>query len=362
MVILVDVVSPYRVPVFQALANLVDLHVVTLAEHDRHRDWAATPQTGFDPVQLPLIPGSQRFSYGPRPIHLSIGVRRRLRTIDPEMTVVGGWNQPAFWAALVSPREWSAALWVESTARDVRRGSLLVEHAKRLAVRLADAYVVPGEASEAYLRDLGATGPIVTAPNAVDSSYFGKIAAGSVAGMQLRQKLRVKYLLTFVGRPEYAKGIDLALAITTRLGPDVGLVVLGEASERARWEDEARTHGIASRVRFEGFVGADRVAAVLGGADLMLLPSRSDPWGLVVNEAMAAACPVVTSPYPGVVEDVVAAGAGKVIPLQVDEWTNVVRTLLMDVRLRRTMIEGTKTFVQAHSPAACAAGLARLVA
>lgn len=358
---LVDVVAPYRVPVFQALAGLVDLHVVTLAEQDRRREWPPISHTGFNATQLRVVPGSQRFSYGARPIHLSTGVRRCLRVIRPDIAVVGGWNQPAFWAALVRPREWSAALWVESTAHDARSGSFVIEQAKRLAVRLADAYVVPGQASRSYLCELGAHGPVVTAPNAVDSRFVADIARRAEAGVQLRQQLGVRNLLAFVGRPEHAKGIDVALAVTSRLGPDVGLVILGEASERARWEQEASTYGITRRVRFEGFVGAARVAAVLGGADLLLLPSRSDPWGLVVNEAMAAACPVVTSPYPGVAEDVAAAGAGEVVPLVVDEWVGVVRELLADASLRQTMVQGTKAFVQAHSPAVCAAGLAGLL-
>lgn len=360
--VVVDVVSPYRVPVFRALAELVDLHVVTLAEQDRLREWAAPPLDGFSVSRLPLLPGSQRLSYGRRPIHLSRGVRRRLRAISPDVAVIGGWNQPAFWSAFLPPRDWRAALWVESTARDTRHGLFPIEQAKRFAVRLADSYVVPGGASEIYLRELGATGLIVTAPNAVDSAYIRDIAVQTDAGRQLRQQLGVKHLLAFVGRPEYAKGIDIALSVVSQLGRDVGLVVLGEADERPRWESVASSLGVDRRAHFEGFVDPARVAAVLGGADLMLFPSRSDPWGLVVNEAMAAGCPVVTSPYPGVVEDLLADCAGETVPLVNHRWAEVVGELLADPVRRATMVDGAKRFVTSHSPEACAAGLARLAA
>lgn len=360
MAMVVDVISPYRVPVFQALAKLVDLHVVTLADQDRLRQWDSPSQDGFIAARLPLLPGSQRFSYGNRPIHLARGVRQRLRAIGPDVAVVGGWNQPSFWSVLRPPRDWKAALWVESTGRDARPDSLPATQAKRLAVRLADAYVVPGTAAAAYLRDLGATRPIVIAPNAVDSCFVGEVAAQSAAGNQLREELGLEYLLAFVGRPEYAKGIDIALEVTANLPPTVGLVVLGEADERPRWQNKAKDLGVAPRVRFEGFVDASRVAEVLGGADLMLLPSRSDPWGLVVNEAMAAGCPVVTSPFPGVVEDLLAFRAGESVPLDVTTWAATISTLLLAPARRASMVQGARAFVLAHSPAACAAGLARL--
>jgi glycosyltransferase involved in cell wall biosynthesis len=236
-----------------------------------------------------------------------------------------------------------------------------MERAKRVAVRLADGFVVPGVSSEKYLRHLGARGPVYVAPNAVDIDYIQQRATGSGLADAAREALGVKHLLLFVGRPTLEKGIDIALEATARLGSEVGLVVLGASPETDRWVAQARVLGVHDRTSFEGFVGLDRISGLMGGADLLLFPSRSDPWGLVINEAQAAGCPVVVSPHPGAVADLSEDGSALVVDLSVDLWASAVADLLQDESRRRRMREGGLLVAQRHSPEACARGLAQVV-
>src|SRR5204863_5863044 len=84
---------------------------------------------------------------------------------------------PAFWQALVYARAARVPLvvWVESTARDERAGRGPAELAKRVVVRSAAAFVVPGRAAAEYVRSLGAE-HVVVAPNAIDLGVFGRRA------------------------------------------------------------------------------------------------------------------------------------------------------------------------------------------
>ena len=358
LAVLTDIVSPYRVPVFRELQKLVDLRVILLADRDQNRGWDPYVDDGTFPLEvLPALPYTQRFTVGTRPVHLVRGVRQVLRRVDPAVVVVGGWNQPAFWDALRPPRPWRAAIWVESNLRDQRVDSRARDYAKRQALRWSDGAVVPGKASTEYVRALCPDKRIFVAPNAVDVDAIRRWSTTDVGG-ELRSRLGVRSIIAFVGDVSFAKGIDVALDTVHQLGPDVGLAVLGSGPERARWEGHAQSIGLDGRVVFEGFVKGPRVAAVLGSADVLLFPTRSDPWGLVINEAQAAGCPVLASPHAGAVHDLLGDGGGLVVELDPSLWADAVRKVLLDRSRRDALVAAGAKAVEAHSPAACALGLA----
>ena len=104
------------------------------------------------------------------------------------------------------------------------------------------------------------------------------------------------YQLVFVGRLVHLKGIDLllrALASATRLS--WGLVIIGEGPLRKPLQKLAERLGIASRINWLGAVPNSRVADVVSASDLLVLPSRKDGWGAVVNESLSVGTPVVCS-------------------------------------------------------------------
>jgi N-acetyl-alpha-D-glucosaminyl L-malate synthase BshA len=78
------------------------------------------------------------------------------------------------------------------------------------------------------------------------------------------------------------------------------LVMVGDGPERVEAEDEARDLGVQADVRFLGKI--DSVAPLLAGADLFLLPSQSESFGLSALEALACGVPVVASRVGGVPE------------------------------------------------------------
>jgi glycosyltransferase involved in cell wall biosynthesis len=122
----------------------------------------------------------------------------------------------------------------------------------------------------------------------------------------------------FVGRFELRKGIDLLLAaIPLVLGrdPSVRFVLAGPddlpdgcgSTFRARFEADHPDLLASGSVRFTGPVGPDELVGLLAGADIAVLPSRFESFGLVYVEAMAAGLPVVALEESGA-DEVVAAG------------------------------------------------------
>ena len=122
------------------------------------------------------------------------------------------------------------------------------------------------------------------------------------------------YLVT-VGRLVRRKNLGSLLTALHRLGlPDVRLLVIGEGPERANLEAQARELGIAERVQFRGFVAEETKYQLLAAADLFVLPSLHEAFGLVYLEAMHCGLPVVAT-VPGGHEDFLSDGrTGFLVP------------------------------------------------
>jgi glycosyltransferase involved in cell wall biosynthesis len=95
-----------------------------------------------------------------------------------------------------------------------------------------------------------------------------------------------------------------AFAKSDRLG--ARLIFAGDGPLYAQLQAEASALGIASRVRFLGFVNQSQLPAIYKSADVMVLPSEYEPFAVVVNEAMCCGCPVIVSDQVGAARDLIA--------------------------------------------------------
>ncbi|MDE3026539.1 MAG: glycosyltransferase family 4 protein, partial [Acidobacteriota bacterium] len=249
--LLTEIPAPYRIPLFNALADRVDLRVIFLRERNPERPFRLhREELRFD---WEVLPGTD-VTVGGRWVVVNRGVVRGLRGADA--LIVGGWNQPAFWAALA----WSAArrvpalLWVESTGGDARSGRL--EPVKRRLLCAAAGFVVPGTAARDYLRSLGvAADRITVAPNAVDPAIFG-------AGKRTRTG-GARRIVT-VARLSPEKGVDVLLRAAE--GLDAEVVVAGSGPE------EGRLRALAGpNVVFLGNVERDDLPELYANADIAVV-------------------------------------------------------------------------------------------
>ncbi len=117
-------------------------------------------------------------------------------------------------------------------------------------------------------------------------------------------------LLLFVGHDFGRKGLDDALSSLAGLDETTHLVVVG-GSDPSRHRRQAEQFGVAARVHFVG--RTDHPERYFHDADLLVLPTKNDPWANVLVEAMAAGLPIVTSAVAGASRVVRSQGAGVVI-------------------------------------------------
>jgi glycosyltransferase involved in cell wall biosynthesis len=111
----------------------------------------------------------------------------------------------------------------------------------------------------------------------------------------------------FVGQIVERKGLDVLLAALSSEVSYVSLRVIGDGIMRQACERQVKTLGLEDRVEFEGVLPANVIPERIARADVLILPSRWDGWGIVVNEALAAGVPVIVSDRCGAA-DVVRQG------------------------------------------------------
>ena len=366
--ILTEIIAPYRISVFNVLARRagLDLHVIFLAETDETlRQWRVYKnEICFSHQILP----SWRWRAGKSSLLINRGLWSALNQASPHVIICGGYNYAASWEALLWARRHGVAfvLWSESNRQDARRGRPWVEFLKTYFLRHCDRFVVPGRASFEYLRSLGAPeASILTAPDAVDNSLFATQAESSRAhATEFREKLGLpSRFILFVGRLVPEKGIfDLLEAyakLESDLRSEVGLVFAGDGISKEELVQQAKRISPGA-ICFPGFAQREDLAGLYALAETLVLPTHSDPWGLVVNEAMACGLPIVVSSVAGCSADLVGDGwNGYVVPPRDSEKLSVaIDSLLRQPELKQTMSAHSLERIRKYSPEACADGLA----
>jgi len=368
IVIITEIIAPYRIPVFNALAQHdgVELHVIFLAENDpTEREWLVyKDEIHFSYQVLP----SWRRRLGRHNFLLNWGAETALRRAQPDLVVCGGYNYVASWQSMAWARRNRVpfALWAESTTRDLRSGHALIELLKTNFLRRCDAFVVPGKSSTEYLRNYDVPEhAIFTAPNAVDTEFFAQRAGLIRTDPAMHREtlqLPPRFFL-FSGRLVPEKGVFDLLRAYNALAPELreemGLAFVGDGVARSALQKRAAAIQPGT-IHFAGFAQRERLPAYYALADALVLPTHTDPWGLVVNEAMACGLPVISSDAAGCVADLVENGSNGLVfsTGDVGQLTSALQELARDAELRSLMGQRSKERIAQYSPAAWAAGMA----
>jgi glycosyltransferase involved in cell wall biosynthesis len=218
---------------------------------------------------------------------------------------------------------------------------------KKLSFRLLESRILASAAGIHYTSEqelveageLGVSGKALMIPNAVDlpSGPSGETRAS-------RTLPQGRQVILFLSRFDRKKGIDLlfeAFARVRQQCPNALLVLAGSGDREwvARLRQDAARLDIAGHVVWAGFLSGDDKWAALRAADVFVLPSYSENFGIAVLEALACGCPVVLSDQVGIHREIAHAGAGIVTPCRVDELAAALLEVLGDANLRARLCQ-----------------------
>ena len=241
---------------------------------------------------------------------------------------------------------------VKNRARISEHEPKLRIHHEREVVRRADAILTASDHERVLLqRYYGADpGRIHTIPCGVDLAHFRPLdRAACRAELALPATSPV---VLWVGRLEKLKGVDILIdAVAGIDNPELTLLIVGgddrAAPLRSELEAQARAAGIAANVRFEGAVAHDRLPTFYSAADVCVVPSYYESFGLVAVEAMACGTPVVASRVGGLVTTVTDGVSGYLIPWRCPEpFAEKLEVLLENPELRANFSAAARRSVE----------------
>ncbi|TAE41567.1 MAG: glycosyltransferase family 1 protein [Runella slithyformis] len=258
---------------------------------------------------------------------------KKMRQYKPDVLNLTGYYDPAqllllFYAKILGVK---VIISNESNVRDSKR-HYLKEKFKQFVLNWADGFFCFGQSSAAYLEQLGVQPRQILTRKAavVDNERLQlEYELAHVKRNEQKQKLGLKpHNFIFVGRLIAPKNLLLLIQAFNQLpkNHDWGLILLGEGDQKADLQQFCEQNKL-HQVRFLAGVAWYQVPHYLALADVFVLPSISEPWGLVVNEALVCGLPVVVSENCGCVEDLVKNGKNGFVfdPNQVDELTEKLR-------------------------------------
>jgi len=186
------------------------------------------------------------------------------------------------------------------------------------------------------LRRLNLRPPKVVIPHGLRLEEFDAVFAARAQRVSPPSKR-----LLFFGRVHPKKGFDLLLPAVQKLAPryDFRLIVAGPGDDSyiATLKADAQRRGIASRVEWAGMFSGPKRLEPFADADIFVLPSYNENFGIAVAEAMACGIPVVVSDQVDLCIAVHDAHAGLVTTCDAGELATGIAKLLDDAELRATM-------------------------
>ena len=332
----------YKSSVFEALQHLADqqpgvtVNVLQIARNERSR------------AGLEVAPGAPTYAYNHELLFdkflEDVGLRqrafallRRAKAFRPNVITLTGYYDPAqilllVWAKTKGIR---VVMQNESTAVDHRRGGWK-EKLKQWIIGRCDGFFCFGSQSAAYLIDLGVRSEkILLQKNAVDNNALRATYERALPNRTKEQQtlgLRPNNVV-FVGRLIGYKNLPTLLTAFAEArqqspnGADWGLILLGDGPEQDALENQIKELNLTDAVHLLPGRPWYEVPDVLALANVLVLPSWSEPWGLVVNEAMACGLPVIVSNRCGCVPDLVHDGQNGFV-FDPDQPAELIRRLL----------------------------------
>ena len=291
---LTNIASPYRVRFFDELSKYCDVTVLYYDRNDEQKDRAA-----------------DWFTQGSG-AHKRVQLQKRVATIGGEslcldviswlkkkydVVVIHGYSSTTAMLAMLWLKLHKIPFYLEVDGGLIREESSGKFRFKRMLVSSAQWWLSSGDATTDFLVHYGAVREkCIKYP-------FSSLDAGDIlpAPVPREEKLALRRelgmpcdnMILTVGQFIPRKGFDILLQAAAKLNVNADIFIVGgepTAEYLKMCEDLKLTN-----VHFVGFMKKERLLEVYRAADLFVLPTREDIWGLVINEAMAYALPVITT-------------------------------------------------------------------
>lgn len=322
---LTNIPSPYRVDFFNELGKYCDLTVLFETNSARNRDvsWLNETIVGFRAVFMKGIRTGEAEALCPE----TIGFLSKKKY---DVIVVGMYSSPTGMLAIEYMR-WKKIPFVLSSDGGMIKADKGFKHwVKAHFIGSASAWLSTGNKTTEYLSYYGAKeSKVYQYPftSVLEKDILPKpVSQEDKNRLRKKLKMKEKKIVLSVGQFIYRKGYDVLLEKCKGLDHSIGVYIVGGKATNEYIQIKEKNN--LTNVHFIDFIKKEKLKEYYCAADLFVLPTREDIWGLVINEAMSFALPIITTDRcVAGVEMINSKENGLIIPID-SEWGEHIEKML----------------------------------
>lgn len=291
-----NIPSPYRVAFFNELGKMCELTVTFEGQTatDRNEKWKAERVNNFQAIYLKGVRVTSDSFFCP-------GIIKILKQTWDKI-IIGVYSTPTSMLAIEYLRYKKKKFYIEADGGLIKADRRLVYLIKKHYISAASGWFSSGQMTTDYLVHYGAKHEKCywypfTSMSDQEILNAQELCNQNTNILKRRLNIAEKYMILSVGRFSYnngyGKGYDLLMKAAGELGAEIGIYIVGDdpTEEFLEWKKRE----CLDNVHFVGFKQKEELAYYYAAADLFVLMTRADVWGLVINEAMTHGLPIITT-------------------------------------------------------------------
>lgn len=322
-VIITNIPAPYRVPIFNIIDREYgsDFLVIYAARKEKNRSWDLD---SLDFNHLFLKENVTAKKDGFNFVHNNIDVLGELNKFNPDIIITTGFNPTHLYAYAYAKLYNKKHIpmtdgWFESE----KNLSFVHKTLRKIIYKTSHAFIGASKNSLLHFESYSINKrKLFQSHLCVDNLRFDN-------EINFEQR---EYDLMFSGQFTERKLPFFFAEIAERVArkiPNLKVLILGDGPLKEEFLGKLKTAKID--FHYAGFVSQDKLPLFYSNSKAFLFTTRMDPWGVVVNEAMASGTPVFTTQFAGVTNDLVVDGEnGFVLPINSQVWAEKITELLSD--------------------------------
>lgn len=342
---MVNLPSPYRAMFFSELGKLCDLTVMyeRASASDRDKRWKADEADTYKTIFLKGKEVGADNSFCPE-------ILRYLKKEKYDYYVVGMYSTYTAMLAITYFKLSNIPFILSTDGGFVGHESKIKYIIKRHFIKAASNWLSTSDKASEYLMHYGAKKEEIylypfTSLKERDLREARELTEETRKAIKSELNIKEEKVILGVGQFIYRKGFDLLIKAAKNLSENIGVYIVGgEPTE----EYLSLAKGLNDRIHFIGFVGKEEVAKYYKCADIFVLPTREDIWGLVVNEALSYGTPCITTNRCGAGCALIKDGVnGYIVPTNNDkELVTKINSLLNSKSrdIRKACIESVENY------------------
>lgn len=331
--VLTTVMAPYRVQLFSQIGKKCEMYVCfeQMRSSERDEKWYDESSTNFQLVKLK--------KWGASVNTIKFEVLKQVSKIQPDVVIAYEYHTNTSLLLLSYCQIMKIPYIINCDGAFISKS--MKDVVKKHYISKASGFISSGKMADEYLLHYGALKKCIY-HNHFTSLHEKDILTSlpSIEDRQLAKEKKgilEKRVILSVGQFVYRKGYDILLKAAKNFSEDIGVYIIGGKITQ-EYEELIKKLNLKN-IHFIDFMSKEELMDYYLSADLFVFPTREDVWGLVINEAMACALPVVTTERCVAGIEMIENGInGYIVPVENQEiLCDAIEKILSDEIMRTNM-------------------------